>query len=114
MRFALALPLLPALAWLAATPLLCFKQEALLFHSVPLPPGTRLAHGADVHEGFVDVADARLSVLELRLPEPRGVVSDCRRCSPAPGIAGSGHNDLQQLPDYQQAMATALGSLRQP
>lgn len=73
-RLALAAVLLPGLAWSAATAALWLKQEALLFHPVPLPADTRLATAPDVHERTVDVPGARLSVLELRLPEPRGVV----------------------------------------
>lgn len=74
MRIALALVLLPALAWSAATLLLWLKQEAVLFHPTPLPADARLATEPDVHESVVDVPGARLSVLELRLAEPRGVV----------------------------------------
>lgn len=73
-RLALAAVLLPGFAWSAATAALWFKQESLLFHPEPLPAATRLADAPDVHERFVDVPGARLSVLELRLPEPRGVV----------------------------------------
>lgn len=74
MRIALAVVLLPALAWAAVTLLLWFKQDSLLFRPTPLPADTRLATEPDVHESFVDVPGARLSVLELRLPDPRGVV----------------------------------------
>ena len=73
-RIALALVLLPGLAWSAATAVLWWRQEGLLFHPEPLPADARLASEADVHERFVDVPGAKLSVLELRLPEPRGVV----------------------------------------
>lgn len=73
-RIALSLLLLPALAWAAVTAALWWKQESLLFHPQPLPADTRLANEPDVHERFVDVPGARLSVLELRLPEPRGLV----------------------------------------
>lgn len=66
--------LLPALAWAAATTALWFQQEALLFHPQPLPADTPLATAPDVHERFVDVPGARLSVLELRLAAPKGVV----------------------------------------
>ena len=74
MRIAAALVLLPLLAWLAVTALLWWKQESLLFHPQPLPSDARLAVEPDVHERFVDVPGAKLSVLELRLPEPRGLV----------------------------------------
>lgn len=73
-RLLLAAVLLPTLAWSAATAALWWGQEGLLFHPVPLPAGTPLATAPDVHERMVDVPGARLSVLELRLPEPRGVV----------------------------------------
>lgn len=73
-RIVLALVLLPALAWAAVTAALWWKQESLLFHPEPLPADARLATEPDVQERFVDVAGAKLSVLELRLPEPRGVI----------------------------------------
>jgi uncharacterized protein len=73
-RIVLALVLLPTLAWAAVTAALWWKQESLLFHPEPMPADAPLATEADVHERFVDVPGARLSVLELRLPEPRGVV----------------------------------------
>lgn len=73
-RLALIAALLPALAWVSATTALWFKQESLLFHPQPLPADARLSAEPDVHERFVEVPGARLSVLELRLPEPRGVV----------------------------------------
>ena len=49
-------------------------QERLLFHPVPLDPSRALADQPDVHERMIDVPGARLSVLELRLPNPKGVV----------------------------------------
>ena len=73
-RLLIAAVLLPTLAWSAATAALWWQQEAQLFHPEPLPADTRLATEPDVHEAFVDVPGARLSVLELRLAEPRGVV----------------------------------------
>jgi hypothetical protein len=53
---------------------LWWKQEALLFRPQPLPPDHRLAVEPDVHEHTVQVPGASLSVLHLRLPQPRGVV----------------------------------------
>jgi pimeloyl-ACP methyl ester carboxylesterase len=50
------------------------NQEKLLFHPDPLPAGYRLAAEPDVHELAVDVPGARLSVLHLQLPNPKGVV----------------------------------------
>ncbi|KQW52206.1 hypothetical protein ASD88_06350 [Pelomonas sp. Root662] len=74
MRVVAALLLLPLLAWLAVVALLWWKQESLLFFPQALPADTRLATEPDVHERLVDVPGAKLSVLALRLPEPRGVV----------------------------------------
>src|SRR5205085_810068 len=54
--------------------LLWWKQEALLFQPAPLPMDFPLATEADVHEEVVQVPGARLSVLQLRLPHPKGVV----------------------------------------
>jgi len=73
-RIALALVLLPVLAWAAVTAALWWTQESLLFHPEPLPADARLSIEPDVQERLVDVPGAKLSVLELRLPEPRGVV----------------------------------------
>lgn len=53
---------------------LWWKQEALLFQPSPLPMDYPLATESDVHEDFVQVPGARLSVLQLRLPRPKGVV----------------------------------------
>jgi pimeloyl-ACP methyl ester carboxylesterase len=66
--------LLVLAAWLAVLGHLWLTQEKLLFEPVTLDAGASLAREADVHERFVDVPGARLSVLELRLPNPRGVV----------------------------------------
>jgi pimeloyl-ACP methyl ester carboxylesterase len=71
---AAALLLVGALLYGAALLAIWRYQEKLLFLPVPLPPDTRLARDLDVHERFVDVPGARLSVLELRLPQPAGVV----------------------------------------
>lgn len=62
------------LAWAGAVAALWLGQERLLFSPVPLAPDTRLSEEADVEERFVDVPGARLSVLELRRPDPKGVV----------------------------------------
>jgi uncharacterized protein len=56
---------------------LWFGQERLLFHPVVLDPAAPFAARVgqpDVHERMVEVPGARLSVLELRLPNPKGVV----------------------------------------
>lgn len=73
-RIALLAALVPGLAWSAAAAALWFGQERLLFKPVPLAADAPLARDPDVHERFVDVPGARLSVLELRLSDPAGVV----------------------------------------
>lgn len=54
--------------------LLWFGQERLIFLPTPLSQAQPLAREPDVHERFVEVDGARLSLLELRLPDPKGVV----------------------------------------
>ncbi len=66
--------LLAGLAWAAVLAALWTWQENLLFRPVPISPQIRLSTDADVHERLMEVAGARLSVLELRLPDPKGVV----------------------------------------
>lgn len=51
-----------------------FRQESLMFYPVPLPADYRLATEPDVHERTVAVDGAQLSVLQLKLPDPKGVV----------------------------------------
>lgn len=53
---------------------LWFRQESLMFYPVPLPADYPLATEPDIHERTVDVGGARLSVLQLKLPDPKGVV----------------------------------------
>ena len=53
---------------------LWWKQESLMFYPVPLPAHHRLAQDPDVHERTVRVEGAQLSVLHLKLPDPKGVV----------------------------------------
>ena len=62
--------LLPLLAWGA----LWLWQERMLFQPTRLAASHALATASDVHERWVEVPGARLSVLELRLAAPRGVV----------------------------------------
>lgn len=50
------------------------RQESLLFFPESLPADYRLAREPDVHELRVPVPGASLSALQLRLPDPRGVV----------------------------------------
>ncbi len=65
---------LAAAVYAAVLALLWFGQERLIFLPTPLAADHRLAREPDVHERFVEVEGARLSVLELRLPDPKGVV----------------------------------------
>ncbi len=60
--------------YLATLLALWFGQERLLFHPQTLPADRPITRQAAVHESFVDVPGARLSVLELRQPNPKGVV----------------------------------------
>lgn len=73
-RAATALVLLAGLLWSTATAALWFGQERLLFKPVPLAADVPLSREPDVTERFVEVPGARLSVLELRRPDPDGVV----------------------------------------
>ncbi|MBL8511213.1 MAG: alpha/beta fold hydrolase [Betaproteobacteria bacterium] len=50
-----------------------FKQEALIFHPIPLPADERL-EAANVDEVSIPVEGAVLSALHLKLAEPKGVV----------------------------------------
>ena len=65
---------LAAALYAALLALLWFGQERLIFLPTPLAADHRLAREPGVHERFVEVDGARLSVLELRLPDPKGVV----------------------------------------
>jgi pimeloyl-ACP methyl ester carboxylesterase len=58
----------------AAIGYLWFRQERLLFEPTPLPADERLVDDPDVHEQWIEVPGARLSVAQLRLSSPRGVV----------------------------------------
>jgi uncharacterized protein len=60
--------------YLLALAALWWGQEHLLFQPQTLPPDHQFALAPDVHETWVDVPGARLNTLELRLPQPRGVV----------------------------------------
>lgn len=74
LRTMLTALLIAAALYAALLALLWFGQERLIFLPEPLPPDHALAREAEVHERFVQVDGARLSVLELRLPAPKGVV----------------------------------------
>jgi len=73
-RHVIRAALLAALCWMLATGALWIGQESLLFRPEVLATSTVLAQEADVHEREVAVPGARLSLLELRLPSPKGVV----------------------------------------
>ena len=73
-RAALTLVTMAALAYAAAVGYMWVRQEQLLFAPDVLATNQGLKLDDDVHEVFVDVADAKLHALHLRLPNPRGVV----------------------------------------
>lgn len=70
----IGVPALGAALYAAAITWLWFRQERLLFEPAPLPADEPLFGDADVREFGVDVPGARLSVAQLRLPQPRGMV----------------------------------------
>jgi pimeloyl-ACP methyl ester carboxylesterase len=70
----IGLPLLGAALYAGAIAWLWFRQERLLFEPDPLPADQPLFDEPDVREMFVQVPGARLSVAQLKLPQPRGVV----------------------------------------
>ena len=52
---------------------LYFRQERLLFEPDPLPQDEPICDDPDTREFFVEVPGARLSVAQMKRPEPRGV-----------------------------------------
>ncbi len=74
LRWGLAFTVIPLVLYGAVLAALWFWQERLLFHPEALAPDQPLATEPDVHERVIEVPGARLSVLELRLPDPKGVV----------------------------------------
>ncbi|MBA2964051.1 MULTISPECIES: alpha/beta hydrolase [Ramlibacter] len=70
----IGLPALGAALYGAALAWLWFRQESLLFEPERLAPDDALATDPDTREFHVDVPGARLSVAQLKLPDPRGVV----------------------------------------
>jgi uncharacterized protein len=72
--FSLGLLAAVGAVYTAAIGWLWFRQERLLFEPTPLPVDEPLVDDPDVHEAWVDVPGARLSVAHLRLRHPRGVV----------------------------------------
>ena len=63
-----------ALVYAALLALIWLQQEKLLFMPSALSSEHRFAFGADVHEDWIEVRDAKLHALHLRNPAPRGVV----------------------------------------
>ncbi|HEX7889400.1 MAG TPA: alpha/beta fold hydrolase [Ramlibacter sp.] len=53
---------------------LWLRQESIMFYPVPLPANYKLAREPDIHERIVEVEGASLSVMHLKLPDPKGVV----------------------------------------
>jgi uncharacterized protein len=53
---------------------LWFKQESVMFYPVALAADYPLAKEPDIHERTVEVDGASLSVVHLKLPNPKGVV----------------------------------------
>jgi pimeloyl-ACP methyl ester carboxylesterase len=53
---------------------LWFKQESVMFYPVPLPADYPLAKEPDIHERTVEVDGASISVVHLKLPDPKGVI----------------------------------------
>jgi uncharacterized protein len=72
--FSLGLLAAAGAVYTAAIGWLWFRQERLLFEPSRLPPDFVLSNDPDVHESWIEVAGARLSAVQLRLPAPRGVV----------------------------------------
>ncbi|MBL0421514.1 alpha/beta fold hydrolase [Ramlibacter sp. AW1] len=70
----IALPAVGAAAYMAALAWLWMRQERLLFEPAWLASDQPVSDEADVREFMVDVPGARLSVAQLKLPDPRGVV----------------------------------------
>ncbi|WBY00981.1 alpha/beta fold hydrolase [Ramlibacter tataouinensis] len=70
----IGVPALGAALYAGAIAWLWFRQERLLFEPAPLPADQPLFGDADVREFMVDVPGARLSVAQLKLPQPRGMV----------------------------------------
>lgn len=74
LRLLLGLALSALLLYGALLAWLYWQQERLIFMPEPLPAAHRFEFGPDVQEHAVEVSGARLSVLQLRLPQSRGVV----------------------------------------
>lgn len=77
--------------------LLWWGQEHLLFLPTRLAPDYKLALERDVHERTIDLGDARLHALHLKLPAPRGVVFFLH------GNAGNLESWFTDLQVYRQA-----------
>lgn len=74
-RTLLGAAVLALLLYAALLAWLYWRQERLIFFPEPLPAAHRFDFGPDVHEHAIEVpGGVRLSVLQLRLPAPKGVV----------------------------------------
>jgi pimeloyl-ACP methyl ester carboxylesterase len=60
--------------YVAVLAFLWWRQESLLFYPAPLPASYPLATAPDLREHTVAVPGAQLSVLQLKLRDPKGVV----------------------------------------
>ena len=72
--FSLGLVAAVGAVYTAAIGYLWFRQERLLFEPTTLPADQPLTDDPDIHESWIDVPGARLSVAHFKLPNPRGVV----------------------------------------
>jgi pimeloyl-ACP methyl ester carboxylesterase len=72
--FSLGLLAAVGAAYTAAIGWLWFRQERLLFEPTVLPHDQALSTDPDVHESTIEVPGAKLSAVQLRLPQPRGVM----------------------------------------
>jgi pimeloyl-ACP methyl ester carboxylesterase len=72
--FSLGLVAAAAAVYTAAIGYLWLRQEKLLFEPTPLPPEAKLSDDPDVHESWIEVPGARLSAVQFKRPDPRGVV----------------------------------------
>lgn len=73
-RLLLVATITVGLAWIALAVFIWRSQESLLFYPTKLPADAVLSNDPMVVESWIDVDGARLSLLELRLPNPSGVV----------------------------------------
>ena len=97
MQRLLTLLVLAVLLYGLVLALLWWGQEHLLFLPTRLAPDYKLALERDVHERTIELGDARLHALHLKLPAPRGVVFFLH------GNAGNLESWFTDLQVYRQA-----------